>query len=95
MPLYEFHHSNPLSTSQQDALAAAVTKIHTEKFTTPSLFVNVRFHHFDESGSAGGGGYYVGGKRVSSFPHLCLSSSIQVKWLFDSAISGLLRYFRA
>ncbi|KAI1495741.1 hypothetical protein F5X99DRAFT_108065 [Biscogniauxia marginata] len=57
MPLYDFTHNASLSSQQQDDLAAAITKIHTTYFTTPSFFVNVRFT------SADGYRAYVGGKR--------------------------------
>ncbi|TKA77197.1 hypothetical protein B0A49_01842 [Cryomyces minteri] len=57
MPLYEVEHICPLTVSQQDELAAAITKIHTEKFTAPALFVNVRFTNISEQTT------YVGGKR--------------------------------
>ncbi|KAI9039041.1 uncharacterized protein KD926_010025 [Aspergillus affinis] len=43
MPLYTIEHSIPLSKPQRDALAQSITHIHTRKFTTPSLFVNVQF----------------------------------------------------
>ncbi|KAH8423054.1 uncharacterized protein LDX57_000810 [Aspergillus melleus] len=43
MPLYTIEHSTPLSKPQRDALAQSITHIHTRKFTTPSLFVNVQF----------------------------------------------------
>ncbi|KAK1145395.1 hypothetical protein N8T08_004270 [Aspergillus melleus] len=43
MPLYTIEHSTPLSKPQRDALAQSITYIHTRKFTTPSLFVNVQF----------------------------------------------------
>jgi hypothetical protein len=43
MPLYEIEHVCPISPSQQKSLAVAITKIHTQKFTTPSFIVNVRF----------------------------------------------------
>ncbi|KAL2848857.1 hypothetical protein BJY01DRAFT_246233 [Aspergillus pseudoustus] len=43
MPLYEIHHSAPLTDSERDSLAQSITHLHTRKFTTPSLFVNVRF----------------------------------------------------
>jgi len=57
MPLYLISHAAPLSTAQQDTLAAAITKIHTELFTAPALFVNVRFS--EASQHVG----YVGGKK--------------------------------
>ncbi|CAK40760.1 hypothetical protein An11g06050 [Aspergillus niger] len=43
MPLYEIEHSIPLDKSQRHELAQAITHIHTRKFATPSLFVNIRF----------------------------------------------------
>ncbi|RAH81328.1 hypothetical protein BO86DRAFT_287976, partial [Aspergillus japonicus CBS 114.51] len=43
MPLYEIEHSIPLNKPQRDALAQAITHIHTRQFTTPSLFVNIKF----------------------------------------------------
>lgn len=43
MPLYDVEHTTPLNSSQRKALANAITKIHSETFTTPKLFVNVRF----------------------------------------------------
>ncbi|KAI5923767.1 hypothetical protein F4810DRAFT_667374 [Camillea tinctor] len=57
MPLYDFTHKVSLSPQQQDSLAEAITKIHTTYFTTPSLFVNVRFTPADSYRA------YVGGKR--------------------------------
>ncbi|KAL1645164.1 hypothetical protein SLS58_003869 [Diplodia intermedia] len=56
MPLYIVSHKDPLNTSQRDELAAAITKIHTTVFTTPSLFVNVKFEDVSDAS------YYVGGK---------------------------------
>ena len=58
MPLYQIQHSSPLSPDQQDKLAVTITEIHAEKFTTPSLFVNVTFT--DTSSQRA----YVAGKRV-------------------------------
>lgn len=43
MPLYDVEHVVKLSDSQQEALAKAFTKIHTQRFHTPSFFINVRF----------------------------------------------------
>ncbi len=58
MPAYEVEHIDPLSSSQKDALAHAITKIHSHLFTTPSMFVNVRFISLE------GQDYYVGGRKV-------------------------------
>jgi hypothetical protein len=60
MPLYLISHATPLSSSQRDTLAAEITKIHTSLFTTPSLFVNVRFTPADQHVG------YVGGKKVQT-----------------------------
>lgn len=60
MPLYIISHATALSPAQQDELAQAVTDIHTSLFTTPSLFVNVRF----TPASAHIG--YVGGKKCQT-----------------------------
>jgi len=43
MPMYDVEHTTPLTSSQRDALAKTITHIHSETFTTPKLFVNVRF----------------------------------------------------
>lgn len=57
MPLYEVIHRCPLTDEQRDALAAAITEIHSNMFTVSKLFVNVWFRHWHE------GGRYVGGER--------------------------------
>jgi phenylpyruvate tautomerase PptA (4-oxalocrotonate tautomerase family) len=62
MPLYTVSHHTHLSSSQQDELAASITTIHTTLFTTPFLFVNVRFEHLDLHS------YFVAGKRVIPSP---------------------------
>ncbi|KAI7169034.1 hypothetical protein KC324_g11426, partial [Hortaea werneckii] len=43
MPLYEVQHYITLTISQKDELAEAITKIHSTKFSTPRMFVNVHF----------------------------------------------------
>lgn len=58
MPLYQVEHSCPLSQDQQEGLAKEITTIHSEKFTTPSLFVNVTFKDISSQPT------YVAGKRV-------------------------------
>ncbi|KAH9834318.1 putative oxalocrotonate tautomerase enzyme [Teratosphaeria destructans] len=57
MPLYEVQHTIPLTASQQDDLAVAITDIHSTKFTTPKMFVNVSYHDISKTVS------YIGGKR--------------------------------
>ncbi|KAI7089903.1 hypothetical protein KC356_g2065 [Hortaea werneckii] len=58
MPLYEVQHYITLTISQKDELAEAITKIHSTKFTTPRMFVNV---HFTDTSSQR---TYVGGKPL-------------------------------
>ena len=58
MPIYQVEHICHLSDAQQDASAEAMTKIHTEQFTTPSLFVNVAFTDVSSQRT------YVAGKGV-------------------------------
>ena len=58
MPLYEVEHTIHLSPEQLDKLAEAITRIHTRAFTTPSLFVNIRFTNVAQQVT------YVGGKPV-------------------------------
>ena len=57
MPLYEVSHAIPLSISQKDELALVLTLIHSEKFTTPKNFVNVKFTDVSEAWT------YIGGER--------------------------------
>jgi phenylpyruvate tautomerase PptA (4-oxalocrotonate tautomerase family) len=57
MPLYSISHATSLSDEQQDQLAEGITKIHTNLFAAPRLFVNV---HFSPASDYKG---YVGGKR--------------------------------
>ncbi|KAL9097024.1 MAG: hypothetical protein Q9165_000988 [Trypethelium subeluteriae] len=57
MPMYEVEHVCTLTPSQKDDLAEAITKIHSEQFTTPRIFVNVRFTDISEHDM------YVAGKR--------------------------------
>jgi hypothetical protein len=44
MPLYEIHHSHPLTPTQHRALASSITALHCTTFSAPSLFVNVVFY---------------------------------------------------
>lgn len=57
MPIYEIQHSIPLTPSQRDSLAAAITKLHSETFTTPRLFVQAFFTDISQRNM------YIGGKR--------------------------------
>ncbi|KAF1348091.1 hypothetical protein BDV97DRAFT_298721 [Delphinella strobiligena] len=57
MPAYEVEHICPLTLTQQDSLALAITKIHSPHFNAPRLFVNVRFTNISHQAT------YVAGKR--------------------------------
>ncbi|KAL4962158.1 uncharacterized protein BDV14DRAFT_179107 [Aspergillus stella-maris] len=59
MPFYQIEHTIPLSKPQRDALAKSITTIHTRKFSTPKLFVNVRFTDSSRDFN------YVGGKECA------------------------------
>jgi phenylpyruvate tautomerase PptA (4-oxalocrotonate tautomerase family) len=56
MPFYEVDHSCTLTEGQKDELAEALTTIHSTKFMTPKLFVNVAFKPMTTD-------FYVAGKR--------------------------------
>ena len=60
MPLYEIEHVCPITPDQQQSIANAIVKIHSEMFTTPSLFVNVRFKDTNALP------LFVAGQRVSN-----------------------------
>ena len=59
MPLYTVQHACPLSISQKDELALALTTIHSTKFTTPKNFVNVSFEDVANANT------YIGGHRAT------------------------------
>jgi len=58
MPAYEVEHICKLTDDQKDRIAEAITKIHSEQFSTPKLFVNVRVTDVSEQRT------YVAGKQV-------------------------------
>lgn len=57
MPAYEVEHVCSLTQDQQDQLAETITKIHSEQFSAPRIFVNVRFTDIKNQAT------YVAGKR--------------------------------
>ena len=57
MPIYEVQHAISLTLSQKDELASAITQIHSQKFTTPKIFVQVYFTDVVNTST------YIGGKR--------------------------------
>jgi Putative oxalocrotonate tautomerase enzyme len=68
MPLYDIEHICPLTDVQQDAIAAAITKIHTEKFIVPTMFVNVYFRNVSDM-TAYVGSYFPAFKLPTSRTH--------------------------
>ena len=60
MPLCEVEHTISLTTDEKCQLAQFITQIHSQIFTTPSLFVSTRFT--DISGQD----VYIGGQNASS-----------------------------
>ena len=57
MPLYTVEHAITLTSSQKDDLAVTITNIHSTKFSTPKMFVNVTFTDVSEART------YIGGKQ--------------------------------
>ena len=57
MPFYQVFHSYPLDKIQKTRFAAAITKLHSHTFKTPSLFVNVLYTSEDASDE----NYYMAG----------------------------------
>lgn len=73
MPAYEVEHVCKLSDDQKDQLAEAITKIHSQQFSTPRLFVNVRITDISDQRT------YVAGKQVSkSFKTPSLAAKLQI-----------------
>jgi phenylpyruvate tautomerase PptA (4-oxalocrotonate tautomerase family) len=57
MPYYEINHAVILTESQKDDLAKAITKLHSERFMTPRLIVNVKYTDISNMT------FYIAGKR--------------------------------
>lgn len=60
MPLYSISHAIPLTPEQKDTIATAITHIHSQSFTTPKNFVNVKFIDVSEAWT------YIGGRRKTA-----------------------------
>ncbi|KAF2813038.1 uncharacterized protein BDZ99DRAFT_473764 [Mytilinidion resinicola] len=60
MPFYDIHHHFPLDQTQRGEIASRITALHCTHFTTPSLFLNIRFTQDDAKNIS----TYVGGERV-------------------------------
>lgn len=57
MPFYEVYHAISMSDQQREDLAEALTVLHTSKFRTPRLFVNVSLTDISRAHTC------IGGKR--------------------------------
>jgi len=57
MPLFEVQHIVPLTNAQHDELAEAITQIHSAKFSTPRVAVNVKYTDVSKLVA------YIAGKR--------------------------------
>ncbi|OQO09380.1 hypothetical protein B0A48_04778 [Cryoendolithus antarcticus] len=60
MPYYHIHHACTLTESQKHDLANSITTLHSTSFSTPKLFVNVRFTSLLNTTD-----FYVGGRQVT------------------------------
>lgn len=49
LPFYAVSYEDEITFSERDEIAASITKINTILFTTPSLFVNVKFEDANEA----------------------------------------------
>jgi len=58
MPSYNVEHSFPLTLQQKSDLAERITYLHSRTFTTPSMFVQVKYYQYDASAH----NHFVGGK---------------------------------
>jgi len=70
MPFYEVQHSYPLTAAQRQSFAQAITRLHSTTFLTPSLFVNVVFHHLPPTTTADSAGptYFLAGEPTRHHP---------------------------
>ena len=57
MPYYEVNHTILLTESQKQDLANAITTLHSTRFTTPRMFVNVKFTDISNTP------FYIAGKK--------------------------------
>jgi len=61
MPVYQIHHTIPLTRYQKDTLAQRITVLHSTEYLTPSLFVNVNFVLTKATGD-----FYLAGKPYNN-----------------------------
>lgn len=78
MPSYEVRYDIPLTATQKDTIAATITHIHSQKFSTLKNFVNVKLIDVSDTDT------YVGGRRRTSnmiFAHVRTGPSrTQADW---------------
>ncbi|TID26030.1 putative cis-3-chloroacrylic acid protein [Venturia nashicola] len=92
MPLYTITHTTPLSSTKKDKLASALTTLHATKFTTPKMFVNVRFVNADHSRID----TYVAGKSTEGKDNNYLEAHVRAgaerpKELFDELAEEMVK----
>lgn len=89
MPFYEVYHSYPFTDVQRQALATSITELHCAAFTTPSLFVHVRFIKHD----ATDGTYFMAGKprviNTNRIISLVRTSPSRPKSAFDALAADI------
>jgi phenylpyruvate tautomerase PptA (4-oxalocrotonate tautomerase family) len=73
MPLYTITHTTPLSSTKKDKLASALTTLHSTKFTTAKMFVNVRFVNAEHNRLD----TYVAGKSMSGKENNYLEAQVR------------------
>lgn len=56
MPYYEVNHAILLTSSQKADLASSITALHSTRFSTPRMFVNVKFTDISQTP------FFIGGK---------------------------------
>ncbi|KAH8812336.1 hypothetical protein F5884DRAFT_750645 [Xylogone sp. PMI_703] len=83
MPVYEVIHSYPLTKDQKARLAESITHLHSTKFHTPSLYVNIRFVPAEQTGD-----FFIAGKpTVPTSPNRIMAlvrvGSDRTKQMFD------------
>ena len=87
MPLYDVEYITPLSLTQQESLAKAFTDLHSTRFHTPRVFLNVRYT--DSSKQV----VFRGGRRVV-YNRLILRTRVgeqRTKDVYDEHCNDLIR----
>jgi phenylpyruvate tautomerase PptA (4-oxalocrotonate tautomerase family) len=59
----QIQHTYPLTQDQKSSIARSITSLHSRTFLTPSLFVNVTFHHLKPDN--GENAFFLAGEPLS------------------------------